>query len=135
MRDILFRGKCVCTGEWIYGFYKKGRYCSYISTLVEILLEEDPHANRYTQHWISNEVDSDTVGQYTGLKDKNGQRIFEGDKVKASKKTFDVMFKHGSCGYFVDDIYGFIEFSAHQFLDKFQSKSEIVGTIHDKDGE
>ncbi len=135
MREILFRGKRIDNDEWVYGSFcmdaveQKNGPCG-VDGFIRLY---DFDKGKMQMH----EVDRDTVGQYTGLTDKNGQKIFEGDIVVCRKEISGnwidycveigfVEMKHGAFGLHRKQGY------YRPFKDWLEDyEYEVIGNIHD----
>ena len=127
MREILFRGKRLDNGEWVYGL---------------LCRVGDTYANiRRMDTEVLYSVLTNTIGQFTGLTDKNGKKIFEGDILTIVHK-YQSPFDDDTNEYtdittdvvFFDDEGLCFSYGKSPFLcvvDNVTAEYEVIGNIHD----
>ena len=130
MREILFRGKSLRTEDWLEG-----------SLFIDDKGEKREILVGYVNYRISWEVDPKTVGQYTGLKDKNGKKIFEGDIVRHHNGSLyadsdnielgKVYWDEKYCGWRRTSNGAFYHGCVDNYRISPDCVYEVVGNIHD----
>lgn len=109
----IYRGKRKYNGEWVEGFYYKDLWSDNVHYII--------------YDGTDYEVIPETIGQYTGLKDKNGRRIFENDMLtmpayRGSRTKSVVYFKNGKFA---------VDGSNYAFKDIYPRNMEVIGNIFD----
>ena len=135
MREIKARGKRKDNGEWIYGNLISRKNNKHKDALGEytccIVEDSDEVACRtfasYYLDYRGYKVDSKTVGQYTGLKDKNGIRIYEGDIYQQCDPNIKYLVVWHDTGFTGKQV----KSSSYAGLECWKDKIEIIGNIYE----
>lgn len=130
MRDILFRAKRTDNGEWVYGYYIKTH--DYLDNReIHLIVGIDSTSFPTNEVTDVNEVNLETLGQYTGLTDKNGVKIFKGDIVKLEgdgKYTGTDIY---TVEYELGAFYLCYDNRLARFLRHYNDYAEVIGNVYD----
>ena len=126
MRDIIFRGKRLDNGKWVYGYY----FVTPITAEFDVKPEngaffasgDEPIRHCVVEDMVAFEVDPSTVGQYTGLKDRAGEMIWEGDILSDGAFTYEVRYKGTGFVTILD---------GHVYTMDTRPTKIVIGNIHD----
>ena len=139
MREILFRGKRIDTGEWVYGYpvgwQNESGDISIVDSRFGACIDADGNLMMIEAPFVV-KVDPSTIGQFTGLTDKNGKKIFEGDIVECWSGGVKA---RGEVRQRIDGLWIlYPAFQSNVFWGLYphgngETTVEVIGTIHDKE--
>ena len=117
MRQIKFRGKDAVTGNWVYGYFLRFDGLNYIYPFTNNLYEK------------AIKIIVGTEGQYTGLKDKNGKAIYDGDILQFKEKEGfgNGVVEYRYCSFYAKYLNGLAEGG----FDLMKHKWKIIGNIYE----
>lgn len=112
-REVIFRGKRLGNGQWLYGdlMHDNHQGC-YV------------YPNDCTGLYTENKVDPDTVGEFTNMKDKHGNKVFEGDIVEYGRSLYVCEFVEG--GFTFRDIS-----DDRLTLNAILIEADVIGNVYD----
>ena len=121
-RDIVFRGARICDGHFVNGsLVEVNGECDSNESVPHIVISYGPD----TFDWF--EVDPETVGQYTGIDDREGEKIFEGDIYSMGDDSIKYVVVWRNCMFIGKQIGN----NSYAGLDYWKSEIKKVGNIYD----